>query len=182
MDKSWDSFIYLFTHPYFWMMILFGISLQYILEFMRRFYPKSWQENIAETEEYADELYEDKDDKRIMLKLRKIEGSIFAIPIVSVTFIYLLFSYYNGAKFTPNFIFSTTLHMSSSIMFLSMGIYMLKKFTILKYFFKDDYQRYLEIDKKAHSFDFVSRFIRKYMKLFGYVFLIFGISTIVFLD
>jgi len=89
--------------------------------------------------------------------------------------IYLLFSYLNGVVFTPNFIYHSALFVFVSAMFLSSGIYMLKSSEILNYILKDDYQRYLEIEKKTATIDPIINFMSKHKKFFSYISIALGL-------
>ena len=175
MNNSWDTFIFLFSNPYFWIYLAFGMTIPYILKLLRRFYPKSLQKIIVESEAFSRELGEDRKDKELTDKIRRFEGSIIFIPASILMLIYLLFSYYNGVIFTPNFIFRSALFVFASAMFFSFGIYMLKGSEILNYILKDDYQRYLEIEKKSASIDPIIKFMLKYKNVFSYIFIILGL-------
>ncbi len=179
MNDSWDTFIYVFTHPYFWVFLVFAMSLEYILKFLRRFYPKSLQKYITDNEEFANELQEDAEDRELVGKVRNLEGIIIFIPALVLMLIYLLFSYFNSVKFTPHFIFHSAFFVFASAMFISVGIYILKGADILSYILKDNYQRYLEINKKISSLDPIIKFFEKYQKFFGYLFILFGLLYII---
>ena len=175
MNNSWDTFIFLFSNPYFWVYLAFGMIIPYILELLRRFYPKGLQKIIIESEAFCCELEEDKKDKELTAKIRRFEGSIIFIPASILMLIYLLFSYYNGVIFTPDFIFHSALFVFASAIFFSIGIYMLKGSEILNYILKDDYQRYLEIENKSASIDPIIKFMLKYKNIFSYIFIILGL-------
>jgi len=175
MNNSWDSFIFLFTNPYYWLFVALSMTIPYILKLLRRYYPKSLQKVIVESEAFNRELEEDKKDKILTDKIKRLEGSIIFIPASILMLIYLLFSYYNGIVFTPDFIFHSVLYIFASAMFFSFGIYILKGSEILNYILQDDYQRYLEIEKKSASIDPIMNFFLKYKKIFSYIFIILGL-------
>ena len=175
MNNSWDTFIFLFSNPYFWVYLAFGMTIPYILKLLHRFYPKGLQKIIIESEAFSRELEEDKEDKELTAKIRRFEGSIIFIPASILMLIYLLFSYYNGVIFTPDFIFHSALFVFASAIFFSIGIYMLKGSEILNYILKDDYQRYLEIENKSASIDPIIKFMLKYKNIFSYIFIILGL-------
>ena len=52
---------------------------------------------------------------------------------------------------------------------------MLKGSEILNYILKDDYQRYLEIEKKSASIDPIIKFMLKYKNIFSYIFIVLGL-------
>jgi len=175
MNNSWDTFIFLFSNPYFWIYLAFGMTIPYTLKWLRRFYPKSLKKIIIESEAFSRELEEDKKDKKLITKIRRVEGSIIFIPASILMLIYFLFSYYNSIMFTPNFIFHSALFVFASAMFFSAGIYMLKGSEILNYVLKNDYQRYLEIEKKSASIDPIIKFMLKYKNIFSYMFIVLGL-------
>jgi hypothetical protein len=175
MNNSWDNFIYIFTHPYFWIILALGMILPYILKLLRRFYPKSLQKIIIDSETFNRELEEDENDKELSGKIRRLEGLIIFIPAFFLMLVYLIFSYFSGVEFTPHFIFHSALFVFASAMFFSSGIYMLKSSEILNYILKDDYQRYLEIEKTTTSIDPIIKLFVKYKKIFSYIFIILGL-------
>jgi hypothetical protein len=175
MNNSWDNFIYIFTHPYFLVILAFGMILPYILKLLRRFYPKSLQKIIIKSETFSRELEENEKDKELSAKIRRLEGSIIFIPASFLMLIYLIISYFNGVAFTPHFIFNSALFVFASAMFFSFGIYMLKGSEILNYILKDDYQRYLEIERTSASIDPIIKLFVKYKKIFSYIFISLGL-------
>jgi len=151
------------------------MTIPHILKLLRRFYPKSLQKIIIESEAFSRELEKDTKDKKLSDNIRRLEGSIIFIPASILMFIYLIFSYYRGVAFTPNFIFNSALFVFASAMFFSFGIYMLKGSEILNYILKDDYQRYLEIERTTASIDPIIKFFLKYKKIFSYIFITLGL-------
>ena len=99
MNNSWDTFIFLFSNPYFWVYLAFGMMIPYILKLLRRFYPKSLKKIIIESEAFSRELEKDKKDKELTDKIRRFESLIIFIPASILMLIYLLFSYGNGVMF-----------------------------------------------------------------------------------
>jgi hypothetical protein len=81
------------------------MTIPYQLKLLRRFYPKSLQNIIIESETYNAEIEKDKKRKRITNKIQLLEGAIIFIPSSTLTLIYLTFSYYNNVAFIPDFFF-----------------------------------------------------------------------------
>jgi len=65
VDTAWKPFIILFFNPYFWIFILFSMTIPYQLKLLRRFYPKSLQNIIIESETYNAEI---KKEKELLIK------------------------------------------------------------------------------------------------------------------
>ena len=179
MDTAWKPFIILFFNPYFWIFILFSMTIPYQLKLLRRFYPKSLQNIIIESETYNAEIEKDKKRKRITNKIQLLEGAIIFIPSSTLTLIYLTFSYYNNVAFIPDFFFSSVLLLFSSIMFFSLGIYILKSPAILSFLLKEDYLLYLEIEKKSISIDPLINLFLKYKNIFSYLFILMGLFSLI---
>jgi len=175
MNSSWDNFIILFTNPYYWLFLALSMTIPYILKLLRRFYPKSLQKVIIESEDFSRELEADEEDKDLTKRVRQLEGSIIFIPAIILMLSYLLYSYYNGVVFTPYLIFHSGIYIFASSMFISLGIYMLKGSEIQNYILKDEYQRYLEIEEKSASIDPIIKFMLKYKKIFSYISIILGL-------
>jgi len=80
----------LLTNPYTWLLFTFTMLLPYILKFIRRFYPKSWQEAMAKEEACTLEFH-----KKPEMKLVR---RIITIGILSTIF----FSYILVFHFLKN--------------------------------------------------------------------------------
>jgi len=77
MNNSWDIYIFYFSSPYFWVFLAFSMTIPYILKLLRRFYPKSLQKMISESETFSRELEENKKDKELTTKVKRLEGVVF---------------------------------------------------------------------------------------------------------
>jgi len=81
-----EKLIYLFSNPYTWLFIIFTFSLPYILKYMRRFYPKKLQQQMAEEEACILEI----NTKPEMKAMRK---NVFIGFVLSIIISYII-SYY----------------------------------------------------------------------------------------
>lgn len=57
-EQALQHLKYLLTNPYIWLLLIFTICLPYILRYMRRFYPKKLQEQMAKEEACNLELHQ----------------------------------------------------------------------------------------------------------------------------
>ena len=60
-----EKFIYLFSNPYTWLLIVFTMGLPYLLKYMRRLLPKKVQEQMAKDEACTLEWRQKPEIKRI---------------------------------------------------------------------------------------------------------------------
>ena len=85
-EKQIEMLTNLASNPYTWLFFVFVISVGYILQYMRRFYPKSWQEAMAKEESCTLEF-----QKKPEMKLVR---QIMTIGILSTIFISYIMAFY----------------------------------------------------------------------------------------
>ena len=87
-EKQIEMLTNLVSNPYTWLFFAFVISVGYILQYMRRFYPKSWQEAMAKEEACTLEFQK----KHEMKLIRKIVllGFLSSLGISYLIVYYLL--------------------------------------------------------------------------------------------
>ncbi len=85
-DQALERLLNLINNPYTWGLFVFVMALPYILKYMRRWYPKSWQESMAKEEACTLE-YQQKPEMKFIRR-------ILSIGLVSVVLISYVLAYY----------------------------------------------------------------------------------------
>lgn len=173
--RNWEDFIWLFKQPKFIALFLFAMALPPLLKYLRRFYPKSLQKITNETEAFTKELEKNENDSKLIKQSNLYGVMLIFLPAFLIFSIYLIGSYLNGTDLSPYFIKSSIAFVFSPILFICIGIFSINHESILKYKLKDDYQRYLDIYNKVNTIDPFFHFIEKHKKIFGYMFIVFGL-------
>lgn len=78
-ELQWERFENLVSDPYTWVFFIFIMSLSYILQYLRRFYPKSLREKM-EKEEACNLEYQKKPEMKLVRKII-LFGLLFSIII-----------------------------------------------------------------------------------------------------
>lgn len=177
--RNWEDFIWLFKQPKFIALFLFAMSLPLLLKYLRRFYPKSLQKITNETEAFTEELAKNKSDSKLVKQSTLYEAMLIFLPAFLIFSIYLISSYFNGTKLSPYFVKNSIAFIFSPVLFIGIGIFIINHESILKYKLKDNYQRYLDIYNKVNTIDPFSHFIEEHKKIFGYMFIVLGLITLV---
>ncbi len=79
-EVQWEMLKNLATNPYTWVFLGFIFSIGYFMQYMRRFYPKSWQESMAK-EEACNLEYHKKPEMKLVRKIINI--GFFSMLIIS---------------------------------------------------------------------------------------------------
>ena len=172
---SWEDFLWLFSQPEFIALLLFALAIEPILKFLRRFYPKPLQKIVDDCETFKEELAKNEADSKLMKQSYFYEAMLIFLPALSIFSIYLTYSYFNGNVLSRYFVMDSFASVFAPVMLISIGIVSIKHEAILKHKLKDDYRKYLEIYKKANSIDPYANFIEKNKRIFGYLFIAFGL-------
>ncbi len=172
---NWGDFIWLITQPGFIALFLFGIALQPLLKFLRRYYPKSLRKAANDSDAFKEELAKNEQDSKLVRQIYIYEGVLIFVPSLLILTIYLCYAYLNGAVLTPYFIRSAVAGIFTPIMFVGLGIVGIKHDAILRHKLKADYKRYMKIFNKRNAVDPLAAFFEKHMNKFGYAFIVFGI-------
>jgi|GEM_PF-1967713 len=176
--QTWDDMLWLYTHPIFLAMLLFGLALKPLLMYLRRFYPQSWQKAIDESEAYREELAKNPQDTELLKRTYQFEASLIFFPATIAILLYVVYFYINGIDITPILIKYSLISVFAPILFITIGIGIIKHDTMMRYKLKDDYIRYKTITDKAKRFDLFPKFLEKYNNLFGYFSILLGLCAI----
>ena len=175
--KDWDYFIWFITNPIFIGLIVLSMVMQPLLKYLRRFYPENMKKTAIESELFVNELQKNEKDSSLVKKVAKIDIMLMMLPALLALAIYSVYIFYNSTSYTPLHLRSGIAYVMAPILFISIGFRSIKKDTILKYFLKDEYERYIILNQKGASIDKLAGFFEKHTVFFGYVFLVIGLAT-----
>lgn len=178
--NNWENLILLITNPYFIGLFLVTFSIVPILKYIRRFYPKSYKKAAEESENFMKELQNNKEDKKLFKKANlKIVIFIFG-PTFLLFAIYIAYNLFIGTELKPACI-QEAFSKFSGIIIMLIGLYVIKSDKIHKWLFKDDYEKVIELYNKQSGNDPFNKYAEKYLPIFGYFFILLGISAIIYL-
>ncbi len=170
----WDDFIWLITNPYFIALFLFALALEPILKYMRRFYPASQQKAANEAEKFFQDLRENAEDRKLYNKANmKVFLFIFG-PTFIVFLSFIAYGLIVGLELKPVCI-RDAFAKSATLFAIMLGIYAIKNDQVSRLLFRDDYDKVMELSKRQAGDDPSYKLFEKYLPIFGYFFVLFGI-------
>ena len=89
-DDALDKLIFLISNPYIWLFIFFALSLERILIYIRRFYPKSLQEKMKKEEACT---LESQNNPKVQKLHRLLSFSILLVAFCSYLLAYHILKY-----------------------------------------------------------------------------------------
>ena len=172
--NNWDDFIWLITNPYFIALLIFGLALEPLLKYMRRFYPESQKKAAKESEEFFQHLKEDTEDRKLFQKTNMKVGLLIFGPTLLVFLSYITYSLIVGLELKPVCV-RAAFAKSAIILVITLGIYAIKSDQINRLLFQDDYDKVMELSKRQSGNDPFYKLFEKYSPIFGYFFVALGI-------
>ncbi len=164
--STWEDFLWIIQQPLFIGLVLLHLLTPLILKILRKFYSKSTQEKIK--------ISEDNRENKIFKK-----GASIILYFINLMFfflfLFLLYSYINEVKFTPSFISKSIYNFFLIPVILGMGIYYIFEKPILKKVLKEDFDKYIELQREIC---FTSDIENKLYKLINKYKLWFGLAII----
>ena len=173
--SKWEDFIWLITNPYFVGILLLTLAIGPILKFIRRFYSKSQKKAVEISENFTKELQNNKEDKKIYNKANAKIGLFMFGPTFLLFIIYIAYIFFSGGELKPQCI-KEAFGKFATICIVTIGLYTIKTDKINRWLFKNDYQRVKELTYKQSGGEVNYKYYEKYSPIFGYFFLLLGIS------
>ena len=168
---DWNDILWLFSQPAFWAITIFSIILKKNIKYLRFLYPKKMQNTLKKEEDLFNKVNKDPKDKKILQKVNNIQQIFFLLFPFILFCLYLFYSFFIGIKFTPYFIKNSIVIAFGTPMFIIVGIFTINQEKIYKYFLKDNYTDYLELENRLKHL--------KNPKFTGYIFLLIGIASFI---
>ncbi len=172
--NNWEDFILLITNPYFIGLFLLTLAIEPILKFIRRFYSESQKKAVQESENFIQELKDNKEDKKLFNNANLKIGLFIFGPTFLLFALYITYNFLIGEELKPRCVREVFGHFAT-IGITTLGLYSINPDKINKLLFKDNYQRVTELMYKQSGGEESYRYYQKYFKFFGYFFFILGI-------